>query len=113
MALYPLNEYKAVHLRHWIQNTQYYSYYDDYYYLWYDYPSEDCVEVIKYNGQANWVVNYTIQSDLNSNIVYGSFQGQSDFRKGVSYVQEIALLGSVGVVLVLYILSAFFRSLRR
>ena len=38
MANYPLNEYKACHLRHWIQNTQYSSYYDDYYYLWYDYP---------------------------------------------------------------------------
>lgn len=113
MALYPLNEYKAVHLRHWIQNTSYNSYYDDYYYLWYDYPSENVVEVYKQYNNSQYVVSYTTQRDLNATIVYGSNQGQSDIRKGVSYVQEIALLGAVGVCLVLYILHAFFKHLVR
>lgn len=113
MALYPLNEYKAVHLRHWIQNTSYNSYYDDYYYLWYDYPSENVVEVYKQYNNTQYVVSNTTQRDLNATIVYGSSQGQSDIRKGVSYVQEIALLGAVGVCLVLYVLSAFFKHLVR
>lgn len=113
MANYPLNEYKAVHLRHWIQNTSYNSYYDDYYYLWYDYPSENVVEVYKQYNNSQYVVSNTTQRDLNATIVYGSFQGQSDLRKGVSYVQEIALLGAVGVCLILYILSAFFKHLVR
>ena len=113
MSLYPMNDYKAVHLRHWIQNTQYYSYYDDYYYLWYDFPELECVEIVKYNGQANYVVNWTTQYDLNSSIVYGSQVGMSDFRKGVSYVQEMGLLCAVGVCLVLYILHAIFKHLAR
>lgn len=111
MALYPLNEYKAVHLRHWIQNTSYNSYYDDYYYLWYDYPSENVVEVYKQYNNSQYVVSNTTQRDLNATIVYGSSPGQSDIRKGVSYVQEIALLGAVGVCLILYVLSAFFKHL--
>lgn len=113
MALYPLNEYKAVHLRHWIQNTSYNSYYDDYYYLWYDYPSENVVEVYKQYNNSQYVVSYTTQRDLNATIVYGSAQGQSDLRKGVSYVQEMGLLCAVGVCLVLYILHAFFKHLVR
>lgn len=113
MANYPLNEYKAVHLRHWIQNTSYNSYYDDYYYLWYDYPSENVVEVYKQYNNSQYVVSNTTQRDLNATIVYGSSQGQSDLRKGVSYVQEIALLGAVGVCLILYILHAFFKHLVR
>lgn len=112
MSNYPLNEYKACHLRHWIQNSQYYSYYDDYYYLWYDIANgNDCIEVIKYNGQANWVVNYTSGNVLNSTITYGSDVGQSDLRKGVSYVQEMALLCSIACVLVLYVIHAIFKHL--
>lgn len=113
MALYPLNDYKAVHLRHWIQNTSYNSYYDDYYYLWYDYPSENVVEVYKQYNNSQYQVSYTTQRNLNATIVYGSSQGQSDIRKGVSYVQEIALLGAVGICLILYILHAFFKHLVR
>ena len=113
LANYPLNEYKACHLRHWIQNTQYSSYYDDYYYLWYDYPSTECLEIYKANNSSQYVLSRTTQTVLNATIMYGSEQGNADLRKGVSYVQEIALLGAVGVCLVLYILSAFFRALRR
>lgn len=113
MALYPLNEYKAVHLKHWVQNTSYNSYYDDYYYLWYDYPSENVVEVYKQYNNSQYVVSYTTQRDLQSTIVYGSSQGQSDIRKGVSYVQEMGLLCAVGVCLVLYILHAFTKHLVR
>lgn len=113
MANYPLNEYKAVHLRHWIQNTSYNSYYDDYYYLWYDYPSENVVEVYKQYNNSQYVVSYTTQRDLSASIVYGSAQGQSDLRKGVSYVQEMGLLCAVACCLVLYILRAFFKHLAR
>lgn len=112
MANKPMNEYRACHLRHWIQNTQYYSYYDDYYYLWYDYEhSLDYIELIKYNGQSNYVVNSGNGALLNASIMYGSQNGLSDFRKGVSYVQEMALLCSVAVVLVLYICNAIFKHL--
>jgi hypothetical protein len=113
MDNYPLNDYKAVHLRHWVQNGQYYSYYDDYYYLWFDYPARSAVELIRYNGESGYHVNVVQQNDLNSPIVYGSMQGQSDLRKGVSHVQEMAFLGSVCVVFVLYMLGAFFRHLKR
>ena len=113
LANYPLNEYKACHLRHWIQNTQYSSYYDDYYYLWYDYPSTECIEIYKANNSSQYVLSRTTQTVLNATITYGSEQGNADLRKGVSYVQELALLGAVGCCLVLYILSAFFRALRR
>ena len=113
LANYPLNEYKACHLRHWIQNTQYSSYYDDYYYLWYDYPSTECIEIYKANNSSQYVLSRTTQTVLNATIMYGSEQGNADLRKGVSYVQELALLGAVGCCLVLYILSAFFRALRR
>ena len=113
MALYPLNEYKAVHLKHYVSSGSYSSYYDDYYYLWYDYPNSECVEIYKANNSSQYRVTWTTQSDLTSSIVYGSHQGQADFRKGVSYVQEIAFLGAVGVVLILYICSAFFKHLAR
>lgn len=113
MALYPLNDYKAVHLRHWVQNTSYNSYYDDYYYLWYNYPDIHCIEVYKQYNSSQYVVTNTTQNDLSATIVYGSSQGQSDIRKGVSYVQEIALLSAVGVCLVLYILHAIFKHLAR
>lgn len=113
MANYPMNKYKAVHLKHWIQNTSYNSYYDDYYYLWYDYPSENVVEVYKQYNNSQYVVSYSTQRDLNASIVYGSEQGQCDLRKGVSYVQEMALLSAVACCLVLYILHAFFKHLVR
>lgn len=112
MANKPLNEYRACHLRHWIQNTQYYSYYDDYYYLWYDYGNSlDYIEIVKYNGQANYIVSNGSGSVLNASIMYGSDDGLSDLRRGVSYVQEMALLCSVAIVLVLYIVRAIFKHL--
>lgn len=113
MAQYPLNDYKACHLRHWIQNTQYSSYYDDYYYLWYDYPNENVVEIYKANNSNQYVVSNTTQRDLSATIVYGSGVGESDLRKGVSYVQEMALLSVCGVCIVLYILHAIFKHLAR
>lgn len=113
MAHYPLNEYKACHLRHWVQNTQYYTYYDDYYYLWYDLGhNNNYIEVVKYNGQANYVVNRSSGAVLNSTISYGSDVGQSDLRRGVSYVQEMAFLSVLAGVLVLYVVHAIFRHLK-
>ena len=113
MAQYPLNDYKAVHLKHYVSSGSYTSYYDDYYYLWYDYPSTDCVEVYKANNSSQYRVTWTTQNDLNATIVYGSSQGQSDLRKGVSYVQEMGLLFAVCVCLVLYICHAVFKHLVR
>ena len=113
MANKPLNSYRACHLRHWIQNTQYYSYYDDYYYLWYDLDNgNDYVEIVKYNGQSNYVVNWGSGTVLNSTITYGSGDNQSDFRKGVTYVQEMAFLSVLACLCVLYIVNAIFRHLR-
>lgn len=113
MAQYPLNEYKACHLRHWVQNTQYYNYYDDYYYLWYDLGhNNNYIEIVKYNGQANYVVNRSSGAVLNSTISYGSEVGQSDLREGVSYVQEMAFLCVLAGVLVLYVVGAIFKHLR-
>lgn len=113
MANKPFNSYKACHLRHWIQNTQYYSYYDDYYYLWYDLDNNNnYVEVVKYNGQSNYVVNWGSGTVLNSTISYGSSDNQSDLRKGVSYVQEMAFLSVLAGVLVLYIVNAIFKHLK-
>lgn len=113
MAQYPLNEYKACHLRHWVQNTQYYTYYDDYYYLWYDLGhNNNYIEVVKYNGQANYVVNRSSGEVLNSTISYGSEVGQSDLRRGVSYVQEMSFLCVLAGVLVLYVVHAIFRHLK-
>lgn len=113
MAQYPLNEYKACHLRHWVQNTQYYNYYDDYYYLWYDLGhNNNYIEIVKYNGQANYVVNRSSGAVLNSTISYGSEVGQSDLREGVSYVQEMAFLCVLAGVLVLYVVHAIFKHLK-
>lgn len=113
MANKPFNSYQACHLRHWIQNSQYYSYYDDYYYLWYDLDNSlDYVEVVKYNGQSNYVVNFGNGALLNSTITYGSADNQSDLRKGVSYVQEMAFLSVLACVCVLYIVNAIFKHLR-
>lgn len=113
MANKPFNSYQACHLRHWVQNTQYYSYYDDYYYLWYDLDNNNnYVEVVRYNGQSNYVVNWGSGSVLNSSITYGSGDNQSDLRKGVSYVQEMAFLSVLAGVLVLYVVHAFFRHLK-
>lgn len=113
MANKPLNSYQACHLRHWIQNTQYYSYYDDYFYLWYDLDKgNDYVEIIKYNGQSNYVVNWGNGAILNSTITYGSADNQSDFREGVSYVQEMAFLSVLACFCVLYIVNAIFKHLR-
>ena len=110
MANKPLNSYQACHLRHWVQNTQYYSYYDDYYYLWYDLDNgNDYVEIIRYNGQSNYVVNWSSGQVLNSSITYGSSDGQSDLRKGVSYVQEMSFLCVLACVCVLYIVHAIFK----
>ena len=114
MANKPLNEYQACHLRHWVQNTNYYSYYDDYYYLWYDLGNNNnYIELVRYNGSSNYVVNYSSGPVLNATIVYGSGDNQSDLRKGVSYVQEMAFLCVLGGVLVLYIVNAIFRHLKR
>lgn len=113
MAQYPLNEYKACHLRHWVQNTQYYNYYDDYYYLWYDLEhNNNYIEIVKYNGQANYIVNRSSGAVLNSTISYGSEVGQSDLREGVSYVQEMAFLCVLAGVLVLYVVHAIFKHLK-
>lgn len=113
MANKPFNSYQACHLRHWVQNTQYYSYYDDYYYLWYDLDNNNnYVEVVRYNGQSNYVVNWGSGAVLNSSITYGSGDNQSDLRKGVSYVQEMAFLSVLAGVLVLYVVHAFFRHLK-
>lgn len=109
----PFNNYVAYHLRHWIQNTQYYSYYDDYYYLYPDIDnSNDYIEVVKYNGQSNYVINYGSASPHNATILYGSEDGQSDLRGGNSYVLSLASVCVLGCVCVLYIVNAIFRHLR-
>lgn len=111
MANYPLNDYKAVHLKHYVSSGSYSSYYDDYYYLWFNYPNTECIEIYKANNSSQYRVSVTTQSDLSASITYGSGVGQSDLRKGVSYVQEMGLLLAVGVCLVLYILHAIFKHL--
>lgn len=112
MANYPLNEYRAYHLRHWIQNTSYSSYYDDYYYLYYDYPNTDCIEVYKSYNASNYQVRYTTAPILSSTITYGSDEGLSDIRKGVSYVEGLSVCCVVAGLLVLYIISAIFKHLK-
>lgn len=114
MANYPLNEYCAYHQRHWVQNSQYYSYYDDYYYLFYNLPSSDYLEIVRYNGQSNYNVSFGSGGTIASSpIMYGSAQGQSDLRKGVSYVQEMSFLCSIACVGVIFIVSAFFKHLAK
>lgn len=111
MANYPLNQYKAYHLRHYVYNTQYSSYYDDYYYLFYDYPNNSCVELYKsYNSNA-YTVTWGTAEILPSTISYGSEQGWSDLREGVNYVSWLSALGVLACVCVLYIVHAIFRHL--
>lgn len=112
MANYPLNEYRAYHLRHWIQNSSYSSYYDDYYYLYYDYPNTDCVEVYKSYNASNYQVRYTTAPILSSTITYGSEEGLSDIRKGVSYVEGLSVVCVIAGLLVLYIVGAIFKHLK-
>ena len=113
MDKYPLTDYYAYHQRHWIQNTQYYSYYDDYYYLWPDTSSNDCIEVIKYNGQSNYVVNHISMVPATATIEYGSEVGQSDIRKGVSTIESKALLLAVGFVLCTWVLNNLWKHIVR
>ena len=113
MANYPLNDYKAVHLRHYVGSSSYQTQYDDYYYLWYDYPSTQALEIHKPYNVSQYSVSVVTQNDLSASIVYGSAQGQADIRKGVSYVQETAILCCFGCILVLYILHAIFKHLVR
>lgn len=113
MALYPMNDYKAVHLRHYVGSSSYQDYFDDYYYLWFDFPEETALELHKPYNVNTYDVNVVTQRDLNATIVYGSQQGQADIRKGGTYVQETAILCCFGVMLILYILHAFFKHLAR
>lgn len=112
MANNPLNDYRAYHLRHWISSSQYYNYYDDYYYLFYDYDGESveqCLEVYKANNSNSYRLNWGSAEVLNASIMYGTDVQQADFRKGVSYVQEMAFLCSIGIVFVLFGLGVIFK----
>ena len=110
MDKYPLNEYYAYHQRHWLQNSQYHSYYDDYYYLFPDIKNNptECYEVIKYNGQSNYVVNHTTATRAQATIEYGSAVGQSDFRKGVSTLESKALLFTCALLVCYVVLHNLF-----
>lgn len=115
MANYPLNDYRAYHLRHWVSSSQYYNYYDDYYYLFYDFngdSAEECLEIYKANNASNYRFNWGTAEVLNSSIMYGSGENMADLRKGVSYVQEMAFLCSIGIVFVLFVLGAIFKHIR-
>lgn len=112
MANNPLNDYRAYHLRHWISSSQYYNYYDDYYYLFYDYDgesSEQCLEIYKANNSNSYRLNWGSAEVLNASIMYGTETQQADLRKGVSYVQEMAFLSVIGIISVLYVLRAIFK----
>ena len=111
MANYPLNEYKAYHLRHYIHNTQYSSYYDDYYYLFYDYPNNSCLELHKSYNSNSYTATWGTAEILDSTISYGSEVGWSDLREGVNYVSWLSALGVLACVCVLYIVHAIFRHL--
>lgn len=111
MANYPLNEYKAYHLRHYVYNTQYSSYYDDYFYLFYDYPNNSCLELYKAYNSSSYTATWGTAEILDSTITYGSVQGWSDLREGVNYVSWLSALGVLACVCVLYILHAIFRHL--
>ena len=110
MDKYPLNEYYAYHQRHWLQNSQYHSYYDDYFYLFPDLKNNptECYEVIKYNGQSNYVVNHTTATRAQATIEYGSAVGQSDFRKGVSTLESKALLFTCALLVCYVVLHNLF-----
>lgn len=112
MANYPLNEYRAYHLRHWVYNSSYSSYYDDYYYLYYDMPSTDCIEIYKPHDSNIYQVSYTSAPLLSSTITYGSDEGLSDLREGVNYVSWLSALCVLGAICVLYIVGAIFKHLR-
>lgn len=111
MANYPLNEYKAYHLRHYVYNTQYSSYYDDYYYLFYDYPNNSCLELYKSYNSNSYTATWGTAEILDSTISYGSEVGWSDLREGVNYVSWLSALGVLACVCVLYIVHAIFRHL--
>ena len=115
MSNHLTNDYRAYHLRHWIQNSQYYSYYDDYYYLFYDFDgesAEQCLEIYKPNGQNDYRFTWGNCEVLNASIMYGTGENMSDLRKGVSYGQEMAFLLVLAGFLCLYIVNAIFRHLR-
>lgn len=111
LANYPFNNYKSYHLRHWVYQSQYSSYYDDYYYLFYDTPDNVCVEVYKPYNSNSYQVTWGNAEILNSSITYGSEVGMSDLREGVSYVSWFAALCVLGCVCVLYIVHAIFKHL--
>lgn len=111
MANYPFNEYKAYHLRHWVYNSSYSSYYDDYYYLFYDYPANDCIEIRKAHDSSQYVLTSGSAEILSSTITYGSGSGESDLREGVSYVTWFSALSVIACVCVLYIVHAIFKHL--
>ena len=112
MANYPLNEYRAYHLRHWVYNSSYSSYYDDYFYLYYDMPSTDCIEIYKPHDSNAYQVSFTSAPLLSSTITYGSDEGLSDLREGVNYVSWLSALCVIGAICVLYIVNAIFRHIR-
>ena len=111
MANYPLNEYKAYHLRHYVYNTSYSSYYDDYYYLFYDYPNNSCLELYKSYNSNSYTATWGKAEILDSTISYGSEVGWSDLREGVNYVSWLSAIGVLACVCVLYIVHAIFRHL--
>lgn len=115
MSNHITNDYRAYHLRHWIQNSQYYSYYDDYYYLFYDYDgesAEQCLEIYKPNGQNDYRFSWGNAEVLNATIMYGTGVNMSDLRKGVSYAQEMSMLLVFAGVLCLYIVNAILRHIK-
>lgn len=112
MANNPLNDYRAYHLRHWISSSQYYNYYDDYYYLFYDYDgesAEQCLEIFKANNSNSYRLNWGTAEVLNASIMYGTETQQADLRRGVTYVQEMAFLSVIGIISVLYVLRYIFK----
>lgn len=111
MANYPLNQYKAYHLRHYVSSSSYSSYYDDYYYLFYDYPENSCLELYKPYNSNSYTATWGSAEILDSTISYGSEQGWSDLRGGVNYVSWLSALGVLACVCVLYIVHAIFRHL--
>lgn len=114
MSTLPFNQYRAYHLRHWISNSSYNSYYDDYYYLFYDYPSEDCIELHKTYNSNQYIYTIGTAEILSSSITYGSDEGLSDLRNkgGGSYVLELSAVCVLACVCVLYIVNAMFRHLK-
>lgn len=112
MANNPLNDYRAYHLRHWISSSQYYNYYDDYYYLFYDYDgesAEQCLEIYKANNSSSYRINWGTAEVLEASIMYGTEEQQADLRKGVSYVQEMAFLSVLAIISVLYVIRSIFK----